>query len=330
MNDTVLMIIVVGSLLLLTVIVGGGIFVARASQANYRRRLAMVTGAAQRERRQRGGGKDTSVARRRQIQGKIKELEDQRKQTARKQAMADLLLQAGSNLTVKRFYLFSALFALVVTGVYLALGYTYWGAVPVALFAFLGLPRLYMKRKAKKRQKLFTKHFANAVDVIVRGVRSGLPVNECLRIIARETPEPVCTEFDQLVEGIKVGRPLEEVMERGLRRIPTMEYRFFAIVLAIQQQTGSNLAETLSGLSSVLRERKKMADTVRSITSEARTTAMIIGSLPFCMAGIMTLTSFEYIALLWTEDLGNYMMAGGATLIAMGTFIMWRMISFEI
>ena len=142
-----------------------------------------------------------------------------------------------------------------------------------------------MKRKAKKRQKLFTKHFANAVDVIVRGVRSGLPVNECLNIIARETPEPVCSEFEQLVEGIKVGRPLEEVMERGLRRIPTMEYRFFAIVLAIQQQTGSNLAETLSGLSSVLRERKKMADTVKTITSEARTTAMIIGSLSLLHGG---------------------------------------------
>lgn len=330
MNDTVLMIIVVGTLLLFSVMIGGGIFMVRASQANYRRRLAMVTGAAQRERRQRGGGKDTSVARRRQIQGKIKELEEQRKQTVRKRALADLLVQAGSNLTVKQFYLISAVFALVVTGIYIALGYTYWGAIPVALFAFLGLPRFYMKRRAKKRQQLFTKHFANAVDVIVRGVRSGLPVNECLNIIARETPEPVCSEFEQLVEGIKVGRPLDEVMDRGLRRIPTMEYRFFAIVLAIQQQTGSNLAETLAGLSSVLRERKKMADTVRSITAEARTTAMIIGALPFCMAGIMTLTSYEYIALLWREEMGSYMIAGGLALIAMGTFIMWRMISFEV
>jgi len=217
-----------------------------------------------------------------------------------------------------------------VVGIYFALGYTPWGVAPVAVLAFLGVPRFILKRKAKKRQKLFTKHFANAIDIIVRGVRSGLPVNECLRIIAREAPEPVAGEFSQLIEGIAVGRPLEEVMDRGLRRIPTTEYKFFAIVLAIQQQTGSNLAETLAGLSSVLRERKKMADQVKSITSEARTTAMIIGSLPFAMAAIMTLTSYEYIALLWQDTMGHYMIAGGFTLIAVGTFIMWRMISFEV
>jgi tight adherence protein B len=330
MNETAMIVLTAGALLLFATLVGGGIMAVRASNSTYRRRLALVTGDAQRERRQRGGGKDTSGARRKQIQGKIRELEEQRKQTQRKQALKDLLLQAGSDVTVKQFYLFSAVFAVIVTALYIALGYPMWSAIPVAVVAFLGLPRFYMKRRAKKRQKLFTKHFANAIDIIVRGVRSGLPVNECLKIIATESPEPVAGEFSQLIEGIKVGRPLDEVMQRGLRRIPTTEYKFFAIVLAIQQQTGSNLAETLAGLSSVLRERKKMADQVKSITSEARTTAMIIGSLPFAMAAIMTLTSYEYIALLWREDMGHYMIAGGLVLIGMGTFIMWRMISFEV
>ncbi len=330
MNETIMIAVIAGALLLCAMLAGGGLIMARASHSTYRKRLAAVSGAANRERRQRGGGKDTSGARRKQIQGKIRELEEHRKQTVRKQALKDLLVQAGSKVSVGQFYLYSALFAIVATSIYIALGYTPWGAAPVALVSFLGIPRFVMKRKAKKRQKLFTKHFANSIDVIVRGVRSGLPVNECLRIIAREAPEPVAGEFDQLIEGIKIGQPLDEVMERGLRRIPTTEYKFFAIVLAIQQQTGSNLAETLAGLSSVLRERKKMADKVKSITSEARTTALIIGSLPFCMAAVMTLTSYEYIALLWRADMGHYMIAGGITLIAMGTFIMWRMISFEV
>lgn len=330
MNETAMVAALVGAILLFATLIGGGYFVARSGQSVYRKRLALVTGDQQREQRRRGAGKDTSSARRKQIQGKIRELEEVRKKSVRKQALRDLLLQAGSSLSVKQFYLFSFIFAVVVTAIYFILGYTPWGALPVAIVSFLGLPRFWMKRKAKKRQKLFTKHFANSIDIIVRGVRSGLPVNECLRIIAREAPEPVAGEFSQLIEGIKIGRPLEEVMERGLRRIPTTEYKFFAIVLAIQQQTGSNLAETLAGLSSVLRERKKMADQVKSITSEARTTAMIIGSLPFVMAAVMTLTSYEYIALLWRVELGHYMIAGGVTLIAIGTSIMWKMISFEV
>jgi tight adherence protein B len=330
MNDTAMMAIVVGALLMLATLLAGGYVMVRASHATYRKRLALVSGELHRERRQRGGAKDSSGKRRSQIQSKIRELEEQRKKNVRKQALKDLLLQAGSSLSVKQFYIFSAVFAIVATALYLLMGYPLWGALPVAVVALLGVPRIVLKRKAKKRQKLFTKHFANSIDIIVRGVRSGLPVNECLRIIAREAPEPVASEFDQLIEGIKIGQPLDDVMQRGLRRIPTTEYKFFAIVLAIQQQTGSNLAETLAGLSTVLRERKKMADQVKSITSEARTTAMIIGSLPFCMAAVMTLTSYEYIALLWREDMGHYMIAGGLTLIAMGTFIMWRMISFEV
>jgi len=330
MNDAAMMAVIVGAILLLATLIGGGYAVVRSGQSTYRKRLALVSGESHRERRHRGGEKDTSGARRKQIQGKIRELDEQRKKSTRRQVLRDLLLQAGSNLSVKQYYLFSFIFAVVVTAGYFALGYTPWGAVPVAIFAFLGIPRFVMKRRAKKRQKLFTKHFANSIDIIVRGVRTGLPVNECLRIIAQEAPEPVAGEFAQLIEGIKIGRPLDEVMERGLRRIPTTEYKFFAIVLAIQQKTGSNLAETLAGLSSVLRERKKMADQVKSITSEARTTAMIIGSLPFVMAAVMMLTSYEYIAFLWRDELGHYMIAGGVTLIAIGTLIMWRMITFEV
>ena len=189
MNDTAMMALVVGALLLIATLLGGGFMVMRASHATYRKRLASVTGSVQRDRRQRGSGKDTSGAKRKQIQGKIRELELQRKQNVRKQALKDLLRQAGVNLSVKQFYVFSLVFAIAATALYLVMGYPMWGALPVAIVALLGVPRFVLKRKAKKRQKLFTKHFANSLDIILRGVRSGLPVNECLRIIAREAPD---------------------------------------------------------------------------------------------------------------------------------------------
>jgi len=331
-SDTLLMAIVAGGVLLTLTMLGFGVMMMRSANARYRRRLQTVTGAAAKRATRGGGGgrADQSGARRRQIQGKLKELEDQRKKAANKRTLQTLLFEAAVKTTVRKFYIYSLVFAVVATVAYVAMGYPLYGAVPVFIVAFLGLPRWWLKRRAKKRQQLFTKNFANAVDVIVRGVQSGLPVNECLNMLAREAPEPINTEFQQIVEGIKIGQTLNEMLERGLKRIPTTEYKFFAIVMAIQQQTGGNLAETLSGLSGVLRERKKMQDQIKSMTAEARTTAMIIGSLPFCMTALMTLTSYEYISLLWQETMGQYMIAGGVLLISTGTFIMNSMIKFEI
>lgn len=333
MNDALLMAVVAGGLLLTMTMIGAGVVMMRAQSARYRKRLQTVTGEAARRAVKAGGsgGRGDHVGtRRRQIQSRLKELEDQRKKTENKKTLQNLLLEANLKTTTKKFYILSLVFGVGMTLLYFVMGYPWYGAIPVFIVATLGLPRWWLKRRGKKRQKLFTKHFANAVDVIVRGVQSGLPVNECLNILAREAPEPINTEFHQIVEGIKIGQTLDEVLDRGLKRIPTTEYKFFAIVMAIQQQTGGNLAETLSGLSGVLRERKKMADQIKAMTAEARTTAMIIGSLPFCMTALMTLTSYEYIALLWQEDLGHYMIAGGVTLIATGTFIMNSMIQFDV
>lgn len=325
------MAIVAGGVLATFGIAGIGIFMMRATNARYRKRLLAVTGeTARRSTRGSSGRGDNSSARRRQIQGKLKELEEQRKKVENKRTLQDLLLQANVKMTARKFHVVSLIVGIVATLGYVAMGYPWYGIIPVFIVGTLGLPRWWLKRRAKKRQALFTKNFANAVDVIVRGVQSGLPVNECLNMLAREAPEPINTEFHQIVEGIKIGQTLNEVLDRGLKRIPTTEYKFFAIVMGIQQQTGGNLAETLSGLSGVLRERKKMADQIKSMTAEARTTAMIIGSLPFCMTLLMTLTSYEYISLLWQSTMGQWMIAGGVTLISTGTLIMNNMIKFEI
>ncbi len=325
------MAIVAGGVLATFGIAGIGIFMMRATNARYRKRLLAVTGeTARRSTRGSSGRGDNSSARRRQIQGKLKELEEQRKKVENKRTLQDLLLQANVKMTARKFHVVSLIVGIVATLGYVAMGYPWYGIIPVFIVGTLGLPRWWLKRRAKKRQALFTKNFANAVDVIVRGVQSGLPVNESLNMLAREAPEPINTEFHQIVEGIKIGQTLNEVLDRGLKRIPTTEYKFFAIVMGIQQQTGGNLAETLSGLSGVLRERKKMADQIKSMTAEARTTAMIIGSLPFCMTLLMTLTSYEYISLLWQSTMGQWMIAGGVTLISTGTLIMNNMIKFEI
>ena len=331
MSDTALMAVVAGALLLTLTLVAFGVVMLRAGNARYRKRLSTITGTVDRRTRKSTGGRgDQSGARRRQIQGRLKEIEEQRKRTAKRQSLTDLLLQGNLKTSPKKFMIFSLILGIVLTVVYYVMGYPLYGTIPVFIVGFLGLPRWWLKKRGAKRRKLFTKHFANAVDVIVRGVQSGLPVNECLNILAREAPEPINTEFQQIVEGIKIGQTLNEVLDRGLKRIPTTEYKFFAIVMAIQQQTGGNLAETLSGLSGVLRERKKMSDQIKAMTAEARTTAMIIGALPFCMTALMTLTSYAYISILWQETMGQYMIAGGILLMATGTFIMNSMIKFEI
>lgn len=241
-----------------------------------------------------------------------------------------LIDRAGLAISVRTFYIASAVSGVVFTGLYLILGYSWYWSPGVLIVMGLGLPRKVVSSMAAKRQKRFTQHFADAIDVIVRGIKSGLPVGECLNIIARESPEPVCSEFKLLVEGQKLGMTLKQALERSCRHMPTADMKFFAIVLNLQQQTGGNLAETLAGLSDVLRQRKKMADKVRAMSSEARMTATIIGSMPFLISGMIYLINPEYISLLWTDPTGKKIFYGGLAWMGTGVFIMKQMISFEI
>jgi tight adherence protein B len=191
------------------------------------------------------------------------------------------------------------------------------------------LPRWILGFLKSRREKKFTNEFANAIDVIVRSVKSGLPTTEALKIVAREMPEPVCSEFNTLVEGLKVGVSLEQGLKRMFDNMPTAEVNFFSIVMTIQQKSGGNLSEALTNLSTVLRDRKRLKGKIKAMSSEAKASAMIIGSLPPLVMMLVYFTTPDYISLLFTERLGNLMLAGCAVWMTVGVLVMHKMISFK-
>lgn len=298
--------------------------------ATIKRRVAMVTGQ--------GSAAPTTLigsernTKKRSIQSRLKEIEQSktRKKPTFSARFRKDLENAGLRIGVQTFFIICTVLAIVSAGVYLLLGYPEIGVLPVAITAGFGVPKFVVGWLRNRRINKFTKEFANAVDVIVRGIRSGLPVGECLKIIALESPEPVCSVFREMVEAQKLGMSLEQAMQRAEARMSTAELKFFAIVLQLQAQTGGNLAETLSNLSKILRERKKMADKVKALSSEAKASAMIIGSLPFIMVLLLYLVNRPYITLLFTDELGNLMIGGGLIWMSMGILIMRQMINFEI
>jgi len=263
------------------------------------------------------------------IQEKIRQLENKNKNRSALDSLRANILQSGLEITVSTYFVLSSVLGLVSALVYLVLGYPPIGAVAVALIAGLLVPKLVLGSMKSKRQKLFTAHFAEAIDLIVRGIRSGLPVNECFNVVAREFEAPLGEEFRLLVEGQNLGMTIDDLLERGIERIPTSEYKFFAIVIQIQRQTGGNLADTLSNLSNVLRDRKKMRDKARAMASEATASAGIIGSLPFAVGILLSVVNPEYLMVLFTEKTGQYLIAFGLFWMFLGAMVMRKMINFK-
>lgn len=295
-------------------------------RAQLRARLAGLAAPGSRTGQARAAGRRT-----RQIQSKLRESGHQDDAKAQRRVQLRLRLErAGLTLSLRSFYIASIAAAGLGALAYLALGYPVLVAPAVAAVLGIGVPRVLLNWLAKRRQRQFTKHFADAIDVIVRGIRSGLPVSECLNIIARESPDPVGAEFRLLVEGQRLGMTQKQALARACRRMPTADMNFFAVVLNLQQQTGGNLAETLAGLSAVLRGRKKMADKIRAMSAEARLTATIIGILPFLISSVIYVLNPAYILLLWTDPLGNLILYGGLLWMAIGIFIMRQMVSFDV
>ena len=328
MNLGILLFLVAGAVFISMVAVTFSLILPQIkARANLRQRISVASGNVSAAEVTRGIGGDSS--RRRDIQSRLRQLEDAKTKKSFAVKLRETLRQAGLRLTLRNYFLLCTAFSVVAAILYKMTGYHLMGIVPVSITVGFGLPRYVLFYLTKRRVNKFTKEFANAVDIIVRGIKSGLPVSECLKIIATESPEPVAGLFLGIVESQNLGLTLEVSLERAQEQIKTPELQFFTIVLIIQGQTGGNLADTLANLSGILRDRKKMADKVKSLSSEAKSSAGIIGSLPFLMTGLLYLVNPEYLTPLFTADLGKIMIAGGLVWMSAGIFIMKQMINFE-
>ena len=293
------------------------------------KRLQSVT-EIRTSRTQRKSQADQTASRRQAVADTLKDLEARQK--AKSKVPLRLRLQrAGLDLTPKAFWIASGVSGLALAA---ALYVSMPSAPPIVLpgmvfIGTFGLPRWVLSKLIKRRQSKFIDEFANSIDVIVRGVKSGLPLNECLNIIARESPSPVREEFAELVEQQRVGVPLGECFERMMTRMPLAEVKFFGIVIAIQQQAGGNLSEALSNLSGLLRDRKRLLAKVSALSAEAKASAAVLGSLPFMVMLMVYLTTPNYIALLWTTKVGVFLLCGAGLWMTCGILVMRKMINFK-
>jgi len=270
---------------------------------------------------------NTPEARRKQIVDQLQEAD--RADRKARMSLKARIRHAGLSLNVRTFWIISG--GLGVTALLMALmfGLNILLGLGLALIFGLGLPRWVLSFLAKGRMKKFSSQFADAVDVIVRGIKSGLPVHDCFKIIGRESPSPLGPEFQKLVEGLGVGLTLSEALNKMYERMPTPELKFFSIVMAIQQKTGGNLAEALSNLSTVLRARRMMGEKIKALSSEATASAGIIGSLPPAVMILVTLTTPAYMMILFTDPRGQFMLLVAVAMMSLGIFVMKKMISFK-
>lgn len=328
--------LIIAAIALMAALAVGGVafaFLGGSGNATATKRVAAATRGTGRAGASTKGGADTAGEstgkRRKQVQETLKEIERKQEATKQRPTLANMLEQADWNIDVRKFYIITAGLAAFTLVAFFFLGYAWYVAIGAAFVVGLGLPRWFLGFTIGRRKKAFVREFANAIDVIVRGVKAGLPLNECLKIIANESGEPVGPEFRQIVEGLKVGVTLEDGLKRMYERMPVAEVNFFQIVLTIQQKTGGNLSEALGNLSAVLRDRKRLQGKIQALSSEAKASAGIIGSLPIVVMGLVYATTPEYIALLFTERFGNFLLLCCGTWMSVGIFVMKKMISFK-
>ena len=280
----------------------------------------------QRTQRKRAG--QSVQIRKQQVQDTLKDIEAKQKPKKRVR-LRTRLIRAGLSMKPRTYYLLSFLTGVAGGFIVLVTGSSPLVSLLAAFACGLGLPRFILARMIKRRQDKFLLEFVNAIDIIVRGIKSGLALPDCIQIIASELPDPVESEFTELVEQQKVGVPLPDAFARMYERMPLQEVNFFAIVIAIQNQIGGNLAEVLSNLAQVLRDRYRLHAKVQALSAEAKASAMILGALPPCVVLAMYFTSPDYISALWHDHRGNIMLIGSGIWMLLGILVMRKMIRFD-
>jgi tight adherence protein B len=262
------------------------------------------------------------------VESTLKEFEERHKKT-KSPALLVRIAQSGLTWSKRQYLIISA-----IIGVVMFMGGLVGniGVAPSAALGFagaFGLPRWLLAFFKKRREQKFLDAFPDAVDIVVRGVKAGLPLLDCMKMITAEAPEPLKSEFRAIIETQAIGIPLGEACGKLYERMPVAEANFFGIVIAIQQKAGGNLAEALGNLSRVLRDRKKMKGKIQAMSQEAKASASIIGALPLAVMALVWITSPQYINLLFSEPLGNIMLAASAMWMSIGVLVMKKMINFD-
>ena len=274
---------------------------------------------------------DTKDTRRRQIQDSLKQVGRQEKELKkRRNSLRVNLEQAGLDISVRAYWVSACILGVGLAAVSFVVYPNIFVVIAILFVGIFGLPRWILKNMRKRRQNIFLNDFADALDVMTRGLKSGLPVTEAMKIIATESGPPVGPEFAEVVEGQRLGISLEQGIERMVERIPLPEVNFLAIVMAIQSKTGGNLSEALGNLSRVLRDRKKMKQKVQSVSQEAKSSAAIIGSLPFVLMGALTMLNPTYLSPLFNTQMGHILLIGSGIWMTTGVLVMRKMINFQI
>ena len=240
------------------------------------------------------------------------------------------LEMTGKDITLGKYAVICLLIGLVVALAFLLRGMPFLLALFVGLFLGVGGPHFIIGKMIQRRVKKFTSNFPDAIELMVRGLRSGLPITETLGIVASEVPGPVGIEFRMVADKMKIGRTMEAALQETADRLGTPEFQFFVITLAIQRETGGNLAETLSNLADVLRKRSQMKLKIRAMSSESKASAWIVGSLPFVVFTLVYIINPHYMAGFFSDQRLEVTGLGGLVWMSLGAFIMAKMVNFEI
>ena len=245
--------------------------------------------------------------------------------------LEDRLARTGREISIGGFVLINVVVALVVFLLAMVvLRQSLALSLLLGLIAGVGLPHFVIGKMVEKRLKLFTAQFPYSIDLIVRGLKSGLPVTESIASVGQEMPDPVGREFRDISDRVKFGQPLDEALWDTARRLDTAEFKFFVISISVQRETGGNLSEALGNLSDILRKRRQMGLKIKAMSSEAKASAIILGSLPFIMFGIIFALNPEYEMALFDDPRGQMMLGTGLGIMSMGVLVMSKMIKFEI
>lgn len=318
------------ALIFLATVAGGGVAWVLLQPMFAGERAAERLGQVTRPDTARQAAKATGVQRlrREQVEETLKELDTRRKQITRP-TLGLRLERAGLKWSKRQFVVWSAIAggAAFVFAILFGMGLAV--AMALGAAAGLGLPRWVLHYLCKRRQAKFLNAFPDAVDIIVRGVKAGLPLHDSIRAIVNDSPEPLRSEFRAILETQAIGMPLGEACGKLYERMVLPEANFFAIVIGIQQQAGGNLSEALGNLSRVLRDRKRMKEKIKAMSMEAKASAMIIGALPLVVMCAVYVVSPDYISLLWTQPTGRLMLAGCGLWMLTGVLAMKKMISFD-